>query len=141
MATAWRIVRPATEDQRWHRHLDEAVMLIRAGRLCDAERVVDEAIGSAPDDASVTGRAWSFKGEIASIRGVDPDGVIRTLQARGYVGEVGRDPGPGQAILFGTTPLFLEKLITLSKDGWDLNNFRRVLAVSVPTKTVIVPPG
>lgn len=24
---------------------------------------------------------------------------------------------------------FAEKLITLSKDGWDLNNFRRVLAV------------
>ena len=48
--------------------------------------------------------------QVASIRGVDPDGVIRTLQARGYVGEVGRDPGPGQAILFGTTPLFLEKL-------------------------------
>ena len=48
--------------------------------------------------------------QVASIRGVDPDAVIRTLQARGYVGEVGRDPGPGQAILFGTTPLFLEKL-------------------------------
>lgn len=48
--------------------------------------------------------------QIASIRGVDPDGVIRTLQARGYVTEVGRDGGPGQAILFGTTPLFLEKL-------------------------------
>jgi len=36
--------------------------------------------------------------------------VIRTLQARGYVTEVGRDNGPGQAILFGTTPSFLEKL-------------------------------
>jgi segregation and condensation protein B len=48
--------------------------------------------------------------QIASIRGVDPDGVIRTLQARGYVGEVGRDNGPGQAILYGTTPAFLEKL-------------------------------
>ena len=48
--------------------------------------------------------------QIASIRGVDPDGVLRTLQARGYVTEVGRDSGPGQAILFGTTPSFLEKL-------------------------------
>jgi len=36
--------------------------------------------------------------------------VIRTLQARGYVTEVGRDTGPGQAILYGTTPSFLEKL-------------------------------
>jgi segregation and condensation protein B len=50
------------------------------------------------------------RAQIASIRGVDPDGVIRTLQARGYVTEVGRDSGPGQAILFGTTPSFLEKL-------------------------------
>ena len=50
------------------------------------------------------------RAQIASIRGVDPDGVIRTLQARGYVTEVGRDSGPGQAVLFGTTPAFLEKL-------------------------------
>ena len=48
--------------------------------------------------------------QIASIRGVDPDGVLRTLIARGYIEEVGRDPGPGQAILFGTTSSFLEKL-------------------------------
>ncbi len=50
------------------------------------------------------------RAQVASIRGVDPDGVIRTLQARGYIDEVGRDHGPGQAILFGTTPQFLEKL-------------------------------
>jgi len=50
------------------------------------------------------------RGQIAAIRGVDPDGVIRTLQARGYIDEVGRDDGPGQAILFGTTAAFLEKL-------------------------------
>jgi segregation and condensation protein B len=50
------------------------------------------------------------RGQIASIRGVDPDGVIRTLQARGYIDEIGRDEGPGQAILFGTTATFLEKL-------------------------------
>jgi segregation and condensation protein B len=50
------------------------------------------------------------RGQIASIRGVDPDGVLRTLQARGYVTEVARDAGPGQAILYGTTSSFLEKL-------------------------------
>jgi segregation and condensation protein B len=50
------------------------------------------------------------RAQIASIRGVDPDAVIRTLQARGYVTETGRDSGPGQAILFGTTAAFLEKL-------------------------------
>jgi segregation and condensation protein B len=50
------------------------------------------------------------RAQIASIRGVDPDGVLRTLQARGYIAEVARDSGPGQAVLFGTTPTFLEKL-------------------------------
>lgn len=50
------------------------------------------------------------RAQIASIRGVDPDAVLRTLQARGYVTEIGRDSGPGQAVLFGTTTMFLEKL-------------------------------
>jgi segregation and condensation protein B len=50
------------------------------------------------------------RAQVASIRGVDPDGVLRTLQARGYVDHIGRDPGPGQALLWGTTPIFLEKL-------------------------------
>jgi segregation and condensation protein B len=50
------------------------------------------------------------RAQVASIRGVDPDGVLRTLQARGYVDQIGRDPGPGQALLWGTTPTFLEKL-------------------------------
>ena len=50
------------------------------------------------------------RGQIAAIRGVDPDAVMRTLQARGYITEVARDDGPGQAVMFGTTPLFLERL-------------------------------
>lgn len=50
------------------------------------------------------------RAQIASIRGVDPDGVLRTLQSRGYIDAVGRDPGPGQAVLFGTTSEFLERL-------------------------------
>jgi len=50
------------------------------------------------------------RAQVASIRGVDPEGVVRTLQSRGYITEVARDPGPGQAVLWGTTPLFLEKL-------------------------------
>lgn len=48
--------------------------------------------------------------QIASIRGVDPDAVMRTLHGRGYIAPVARDSGPGQATLWGTTQLFLEKL-------------------------------
>ena len=54
--------------------------------------------------------------QVAAIRGVNVDGVMRTLQHRGYIEEVGRDGGPGLAVLFGTTSLFLEKL---GLDGLD----------------------
>ena len=50
------------------------------------------------------------RAQVSSIRGVNVDGVMRTLQQRGLIAEVGRDPGPGQAVLYGTTVLFLEKL-------------------------------
>lgn len=50
------------------------------------------------------------RNQVAVIRGVNVDGVMRTLQQRGYIEEVARDPGPGQAVLFGTTRMFLEKL-------------------------------
>jgi len=54
--------------------------------------------------------------QIASIRGVNVDGVVRTLEQRGYITEVSRDPGPGQAVLFGTTELFLERIGVNSLD-------------------------
>jgi segregation and condensation protein B len=50
------------------------------------------------------------RAQVASIRGVNSDGTLRTLCQRGYLTEVGRDPGPGQAVLYGTTPLLLERL-------------------------------
>lgn len=50
------------------------------------------------------------RAQVAAIRGVGVDGVMRTLTQRGYIAEIAKDPGPGQASLFGTTPLFLERL-------------------------------
>ena len=47
---------------------------------------------------------------IGEIRGVNPDGALRSLVSRGLVTEVGREEGPGQAVLFGTTPQFLERM-------------------------------
>ena len=44
------------------------------------------------------------------------ESVLRTLQARGYITEVTRDDGPGLAVLYGTTPLFLERLGVNSLD-------------------------
>ncbi|MDP9023337.1 MAG: SMC-Scp complex subunit ScpB [Actinomycetota bacterium] len=55
--------------------------------------------------------------EIGEIRGVNADGAVRTLLARGLVEEVGRDPGPGRAVLYGTTTAFLEKVGLSDLDG------------------------
>lgn len=46
--------------------------------------------------------------DIESVRGVDCDGPIRTLAARGLIEEVGRAPVAGRPVLFGTTVRFLE---------------------------------
>lgn len=55
--------------------------------------------------------------QIAAIRGVDSDGVVTTLESKGLIREVGRDPGPGQAILYGTSDLFLERMGLRSLEG------------------------
>jgi segregation and condensation protein B len=44
---------------------------------------------------------------IESIRGVNVDGVLRTLMERSFVRIVGRGDGPGRPLLFGTTREFL----------------------------------
>lgn len=71
------------------------------------------------------------RAQIASIRGVDPDAVLRTLQSRGYIDQAGRDPGPGQAVLWSTTPLFLEKL------GIDSINDLPTIAEFIPDSDVV----
>ena len=60
--------------------------------------------------AIITYKQPISRAQVASIRGVNVDGVVRTLEQRGYIAEIARDPGPGQAVLFGTTSLFLERM-------------------------------
>lgn len=50
------------------------------------------------------------RAQISEIRGVDADGAVRTLHARGLVTTVGREASPGQPLLYGTTSTFLERL-------------------------------
>jgi segregation and condensation protein B len=45
---------------------------------------------------------------VDSVRGVNSDGVIKSLLSKGLLQEVGRSEGPGRPILFGTTPEFLQ---------------------------------
>ena len=49
------------------------------------------------------------RARVSAIRGVGVDGVMRTLISRGLVSEVGTDPDSGGG-LYGTTPVFLERL-------------------------------
>jgi len=49
------------------------------------------------------------RARVAAIRGVNSDGVMRTLVARGLVEEAGTDPETG-AVLYRTTNYFLERL-------------------------------
>lgn len=49
------------------------------------------------------------RSRVAAVRGVNVDGVIRTLLARGLIQEAGADPDT-QGIRYRTTELFLERL-------------------------------
>ncbi len=49
------------------------------------------------------------RSRVSAVRGVNVDGVVRTLLARGLVADAGQDPDSA-ATLYRTTPLFLERL-------------------------------
>ncbi|MHB8897039.1 MAG: SMC-Scp complex subunit ScpB [Candidatus Geothermincolia bacterium] len=49
------------------------------------------------------------RGVVAEIRGVQSEGVMKTLEDRGMVKAVGRGGPPGYAALYGTTEKFLER--------------------------------
>lgn len=97
VAGGWRLVtsdaaRPVLE--RW-------IVGSRHGRLTQAALETLAVIAYRQPIARTT---------IGEIRGVNPDGALRSLVARGLVAEVGREDGPGQAVLFGTTSQFLERM-------------------------------
>jgi len=65
---------------------------------------------------------------VSAIRGVNVDGVIRTLLARGLIAEAGEE-GPGGAHLYVTTPYFLERLGLRSLE--DLPNLAPLLPANI----------
>lgn len=54
------------------------------------------------------------RGQVSAVRGVNVDSVVRTLAARGLVAELGTEPSG--AVLYGTTPYFLERMGMTSLD-------------------------
>ncbi len=79
-------------------------------RFAATERATKLSPAALETLAVVAYRQPVSRGQVAEIRGVDPEHALRTLERRGLVVGVGNAPGPGQAILYGTTGLFLEKL-------------------------------
>ena len=61
---------------------------------------------------------------IDAVRGVNSDGVIKSLLSKGLLQEVGRSEGPGRPILFGTTPEFLQH--------FGLNSLIELPALNIP---------
>ena len=57
------------------------------------------------------------RSQIADIRGVDSDGVVKTLVQRGLLEESGKETGPGNPSLFSVTEDFLERLGLPSLDA------------------------
>jgi segregation and condensation protein B len=55
------------------------------------------------------------RGRVGAVRGVNVDGVMRTLVSRGLVEEAGHEPDTG-ATLYRTTGYFLERLGLASVD-------------------------
>ena len=56
------------------------------------------------------------RGQVAQIRAVNVDSVVRTLLTRGLITEVDQDPDTG-ATRYGTTPVLLEHLGIASLDA------------------------
>jgi segregation and condensation protein B len=86
-----------------------------------------ERFATRQDHARLTGAALevlavvAYRGpisraEIAEIRGVGSDGVVRTLLNRGLIREQGRDDGPGSPALFIVSDEFMERMGLRSLD-------------------------
>jgi segregation and condensation protein B len=97
VAGGWRLVtHPAAAP-----YVEQFILSSRHARLTKASL---EALAIVAYKQPVT------RHQVSSIRGADSDGVLRALADRGLIQEVGRDDGPGRAILYGTTAEFLERL-------------------------------
>ena len=70
--------------------------------------------------------------QIDSIRGVNSDGVLRTLLNKGLIDDIGRADGPGRPILYSTTTEFLKHFGLSSYDELPPLNFEEVQESSDP---------
>jgi segregation and condensation protein B len=98
---------------RYQTHSDMAQFVERFALEGVSSRLSSAALESL---AIIAYRQPVSRGQIAALRGVNVDGVVRLLEQRGYIVAVGHAEGPGQPVLYGTTAAFLEKLGLASLD-------------------------
>jgi segregation and condensation protein B len=91
---------------RFYTHPDCAPLVERHVRDGQQARLTQAALETL---AVVAYRQPVSRARISAVRGVNVDGVIRTLTTRGLITEAGHDESSG-AILYRTTDLFLERL-------------------------------
>ncbi len=107
------VLREVGGGWRLYTHPDARPYLERFAATARATRLSPAALETL---SVVAYRQPVSRGQVSEIRGVDADRALQTLERRGLIAEVGRAPGPGQAVLYGTTPLFLEKVGVNSVD-------------------------
>ncbi len=77
-------------------------------RLADLPRPARLSRAALEVLAIVAYRQPVVKSEIEKVRGIDSDGVIRTLLERGLIAVSGKSDAPGRPLLYKTTQEFLE---------------------------------
>jgi segregation and condensation protein B len=107
------VLRPAGAGWRLYTRPDLHPYLERFAATATAARLSRAALETL---AVVAYRQPVSRAQVAEIRGVDSEHALHTLERRGLVDVVGHAPGPGQAALYGTTQLFLEKLGMRSRE-------------------------
>jgi segregation and condensation protein B len=64
--------------------------------------------------------------QVDSVRGVNSDGMMKSLLSKGLIQESGRTDGPGRPILYSTTPEFLQH--------FGLSSIMELPPLAVPTE-------
>jgi segregation and condensation protein B len=101
------VLRQVAGGWRLYAHPDARPYLERFAATERATRLSGAALEAL---AVVAYRQPVSRGQVSELRGVDSEHAMRTLERRGLIVEVGRAPGPGSAVLYGTTEEFLEQL-------------------------------
>jgi len=101
------ILQRAAGGWRLYSHPDALPYLERYAATPVANRLSSAALETL---AVVAYRQPIARNQVSEVRGVDSDSALRTLERKGLVEEVGRAPGPGTPVLYGTSDLFLERL-------------------------------